>query len=285
MRCRSDLSQVQDPNRLSASDFDRSAMTETETPGKLRAYDLAGEGMPKWLILGFSLVGLLTAVAAAWVFLSDQPASLEPPSSQIAVPKDGSAPAFVPPAVKSAESLHASGKPASTAAAEKDGRGTSVQPAPGATAVADGKRVDAPADQATGAQATSPAVIVDCPERVTILFDSSSVSPLGDDLAGRLRPLRTWLLAYPDARLLIEGHADSTGPEKGNLILSYRRAKGLSDSLRRWGVPSEQLIVRAAGHLQPVAGLPEDAAPNRRVTLQSDGSKNCRVSSTGSEPR
>ena len=115
------------------------------------------------------------------------------------------------------------------------------------------------------------------------MFDSGSARPIDADLDARLTPLRTWLAAHPETKLLVEGHADSTGAEQWNLILSYRRAKALVALLRKSGVSREQLVVRAAGTLQPIAGLPESAARNRRVVLQLEDGANCRASSTGSE--
>lgn len=260
-------------------------MSETEGPGELRAYNLAGEGMPKWLILGFSLIGLLTAVAAAWVFLADRPALTEQASGQIAAVREGGSPATVAPAAQPDEPLHASASPPSIPTAESDHSKSLMQPGPGAPQRADGRPAELSADQATPANAPSPAMLYDCPQPVTILFESNSARPLGADLGGRVAPLRARLVSHPGARLLIEGHADSTGVEQLNLILSYQRAKALSDFLRESGVASEQLIVRAAGQLQPIAGLPGSAPPNRRVTLQIEGSENCRASSTGSQPR
>lgn len=260
-------------------------MSESETRGKLQAYALAGEGMPKWLTFGFALIGLLTAEAAAWVFLTDRSALQEQPT-QAATARQESAPhGSVPAATRRAEPLPSSPMPTSTAAADDAQWTASSKPPPPEPAAADGKPVEAPTEQAALAKTPSPAAIVACPNLVTIFFESGSTRPIDTDVSARIAPLRTWLAEHPETKLLVEGHADSTGTEQWNLILSYRRAKALVALLRKSAVPQEQLVVRAAGTLQPIAGLPDSAAPNRRVVLQLEGGANCRVSSTGSESK
>lgn len=260
-------------------------MSESAGRSQSQAYSLAGEGMPQWLMLGFALIGLLTAAAAAWVFLADQPSLPEQPSRQVAARTESGPPKPVPPAAQAVEPVNVPAKPATTATSEKDLRSTPLQTAPGTATVADGQRVEVPADQALPAKASPAAMLADCPQPVTIMFNSNSVRPMGTGSRERVAPLLVWLARHPEAKLSVEGHADSIGAEQWNLILSYRRAKALVDLLREWGVPQEQLVVRAAGQLQPIAGIPNSAAANRRVILQVEGSENCRVSSTGGEPR
>jgi outer membrane protein OmpA-like peptidoglycan-associated protein len=258
-------------------------MSESETRAKHQAYALAGEGMPKWLTLGFALIGLLTAVAAAWVFLTDRSVlpQRSPPAAtarQESAPQ-GSLPAAAPQVAQSPSSP----MPISTADADDARRPEPSKSSPPEPAAADGKQLEAPPDQAASSKTPSPAARIECPAIVSVLFDSGSAQPKGTDLDARLTPLRTWLVEHPESKLLVEGHADSTGTEQWNLILSYRRAKALVALLRKAGLPREQLVVRAAGTLQPVAGLPDSAARNRRVVLQLEDGANCRSSSSDGE--
>lgn len=285
MWCRPHLPNVQDPDCLSTLHPELSAMSESETNAKLQAYALAGEDMPKWLTLGFALIGLLTAVAAAWVFLTDRPVLPErsPPAATArreSAPQ-GSLPAATPQGTPSPSSP----MPRFTIAADDAQRPEPSKSSPPEPAAADNKQLEAPPDQAALRKTPSPAARVDCPDLVTVLFDSGSARPKDADLDARLTPLCTWLAEHPESKLLVEGHADSTGTERWNLILSYRRAKALVAVLRKTGVSGEQLVVRAAGTLQPIAGLPDSAARNRRVVLQLEDSANCRPSSTGGEPQ
>lgn len=262
-------------------------MSESETRAKLQTYALAGEGMPKWLTFGFALIGLLTAVAAAWVFLTD--GSVLPERSPHAATAQqertpqGSLPAATPQVTPQGTPSPSSPMPRFTIAADDAQRPEPSKSSPPEPAAADNKQLEAPPDQAALRKTPSPAARVDCPDFVTVLFDSGSARPTDTDLDARLTPLRTWLVEHPESKLLVEGHADSTGAEQWNLILSYRRAKALVALLRKAGVSREQLVVRAAGTLQPIAGLPDSAARNRRVVLQLADGANCRASSNGGE--
>lgn len=264
-------------------------MTDPERRGRPQPYRLTGEDTPKWLTLGFTLIGILTAVAAAWVLLSEQPALLEPPSHGVTVRKQSGSPNSASSAVPAVEPLHSSAEPSSTAAPETEPKSipqalppVAVTPSSTSTAPDQGER---PSDQALGAQAPPPVTPVDCPQLVTIMFKRGSTSPISTDIETRFAPLRKWLTNHPEARLLVEGHADSKGSDQSNLVLSYRRAKAVVALLHKAGVPREQLVVLAAGEHQPIAGLPDSAASNRRVILQIEGSESCRASSIDSEPR
>jgi peptidoglycan-associated lipoprotein len=264
-------------------------MTDDEQGGTPQPYRLAGEDTPKWLMLGFALIGVLTAVAAAWVFLSEPPASPQQPSPEIQARKESGSPDSVPSAPPLAEPSPSAVAPPSTAPSE-DGRKPIPQeplplastPPPAPTAE-ETQRTGQPPDQAVSAKAPSP--VTPCPQPVTIRFRRGSARPIITDIDTHVAPLREWLTKHPEAKLSAEGHADSIGRERSNLILSYRRAKAVVALLHKAGIPREQLAVLAAGEHQPIAGLPDTAALNRRVLLQIEGSENCRTSSTDSEPR
>ena len=79
-----------------------------------------------------------------------------------------------------------------------------------------------------------------------------------------------WLIAHPNLRASIEGHADERGTREYNLALAERRANAARDYLIAHGVPASRLLVTSWGKERPVAlGSNDEAwAQNRRsVTL------------------
>jgi peptidoglycan-associated lipoprotein len=90
------------------------------------------------------------------------------------------------------------------------------------------------------------------------------------DAAGQatLAAQARWLLAHPEVRARIEGHADERTPRDYALAIGERRASAARDYLVLQGVPAEQLTTISWGKERPaVAGTSEMAlALNRRVT-------------------
>jgi len=84
-----------------------------------------------------------------------------------------------------------------------------------------------------------------------------------------LRQVADSLLAWPDVRMEIGGHTDSSGREQYNVELSYRRAASVRDYLISQGVPAGRLVVQGYGESDPIAdnNTAEGRAKNRRVGL------------------
>jgi peptidoglycan-associated lipoprotein len=76
-----------------------------------------------------------------------------------------------------------------------------------------------------------------------------------------------WLLANPNIRASIEGHADERGTREYNMALGERRANAARDFLVAQGVPVGRLLVTSWGKERPIApGSNEEAwAQNRRA--------------------
>lgn len=75
---------------------------------------------------------------------------------------------------------------------------------------------------------------------------------------------------FPDLKILVAGHTDSTGNAQYNKDLSMRRAQAVKDYLvSNFGVNAEQLYVRGYGLERPIAdnATPEGRQLNRRVEL------------------
>ncbi len=89
------------------------------------------------------------------------------------------------------------------------------------------------------------------------------------DVASRatLAAQAKWMLANPNVRASIEGHADERGTREYNMALGERRANAARDFLLSQGVPTARLLVTSWGKERPVAtGSDESAwAQNRRA--------------------
>lgn len=78
------------------------------------------------------------------------------------------------------------------------------------------------------------------------------------------------LLANPELKITLEGHADERGTREYNLALGERRAMSVEDALMLQGVPREQLRTTSLGEEDPVVyGQSENSyQQNRRVELK-----------------
>ena len=78
-----------------------------------------------------------------------------------------------------------------------------------------------------------------------------------------------FLAAHKDKKLLLTGHTDSTGPEATNMRLSLDRANDVKSKLRKEGIGSDQIEVKAKGETDPKAdnSTLSGRKANRRVTV------------------
>ncbi|MBD5772072.1 peptidoglycan-associated lipoprotein Pal [Marinomonas colpomeniae] len=95
-------------------------------------------------------------------------------------------------------------------------------------------------------------------------FDKSVVRPESREA---LAKHAAYLVANPEARLVLEGHADERGTREYNMALGERRAKAISRYLTIQGVSTSQVETVSFGEEVPVAFGHEDNAwqLNRRV--------------------
>jgi outer membrane protein OmpA-like peptidoglycan-associated protein len=96
--------------------------------------------------------------------------------------------------------------------------------------------------------------------------DSSVVQPGAYSEIDRLARVFT---QYPDTRIRIEGHTDSTGPEEYNLYLSQRRAEAVKQLLASKVVYPDRMTAIGYGESRPKAGndTPYGRQLNRRVEI------------------
>lgn len=108
-----------------------------------------------------------------------------------------------------------------------------------------------------------------CPPLVVNFKSGMATPPPG--ARPRLAELARWLVAHPDVSVVIDGHADSSGSEDGNLRLSRQRATFVGAALEAGGVDHARVGVRGFGSFWPVDESPPDASWNRRVVVQTKG--------------
>jgi arylsulfatase len=97
-------------------------------------------------------------------------------------------------------------------------------------------------------------------------FDKAEIKP---DSNALLDDVATTLKHFPEWRLRITGHTDSTGKPEYNEELSMNRANAIKQALADRGIDAARLETLGMGEKQPVASndTPEGQALNRRVEL------------------
>lgn len=204
------------------------------------AQPLAGEGAPSLLVAALAAMGFALAVVSASIWLN-------------------------PPVTSS---------PMTIVVREKG-------PPPPPTVIK--VHVPAPAPPPTIIQVPAKPAPPPCFDPVTLKFATGQSVPLTATEADRtelnagIARLNGWLSKHADAKLLVEGYADSTGTEAQNLVLSFARAKSVSSLLTSTGIPTGRMTVRAAGAAEAAAAVdPRD----RRVDVSVEGVTACK-SATG----
>lgn len=101
-----------------------------------------------------------------------------------------------------------------------------------------------------------------------VLFDTNSYA-LKPGAYAEIDRLAKVLTNYPQTRVRVEGHTDSTGSPQYNQMLSERRAMAVRDALVQRGVDPRRIEVIGFGASQPVATNATEAGRqmNRRVTI------------------
>ena len=109
-------------------------------------------------------------------------------------------------------------------------------------------------------------LVVNMPQDLLFATDSSA---LRGDLQGDIRAVGQNLLQYPNSRIEVIGHTDSTAEAAYNQQLSQDRANSVAAVLRSAGVPASRISTFGRGEDQPIASnlSPEGRAQNRRVEI------------------
>ncbi len=99
-------------------------------------------------------------------------------------------------------------------------------------------------------------------------FESDSVS-IGAAFTRELAEVANILNTYPQSKIHITGHTDSTGSDAYNQVLSERRAQSVANELERQGVNPSQITMTGEGESNPIAdnATAEGRSLNRRVEV------------------
>jgi|GEM_PF-1787185 len=102
--------------------------------------------------------------------------------------------------------------------------------------------------------------------------NQDDLSPRAADEAARIAAV---LKHFSNNRIQVEGHTDSTGPERYNQGLSERRAKSVADALSSHGIASSRMELSGHAYSAPIADndTKEGRAKNRRVEIVIVGAK------------
>jgi outer membrane protein OmpA-like peptidoglycan-associated protein len=92
-------------------------------------------------------------------------------------------------------------------------------------------------------------------------FDSAELRPEAD---AKLTMMSEEAADFPDAKLVLSGHADERGTAPYNIGLSTRRAEAVREALVTKGVPRDRIILAMYGEDAPDR---ETYAEDRRVTV------------------
>ncbi len=105
--------------------------------------------------------------------------------------------------------------------------------------------------------------------RLLVFFDFDKAE-LKEESFPELDRLVELLRAYPNLRVLIEGHTDDVGTDEYNDRLSQRRADAVKQYLVQNGIAAQRIETKGWGRRKPlVRGTTEEArAQNRRVEIQ-----------------
>lgn len=156
-----------------------------------------------------------------------------------------------------------------------------VAPGTGAGGATIAVNPDQPAAPATGRQAGAETPVPTSAQAIGAQLEAKGRMAL-DDLAfasgkSTLEPgdypsldaLAAWLVAHPDADVVLVGHTDSVGALTANMALGRARATAVRQALIAKGVPAGQLAAEGVGYLAPRATnlTPEGRAENRRVEV------------------
>jgi outer membrane protein OmpA-like peptidoglycan-associated protein len=101
-----------------------------------------------------------------------------------------------------------------------------------------------------------------------ILFEVDSYA-LRPDAQEELQSMANVLKDYPDTKIKVDGHTDSTGSDSYNQKLSERRAKSVATFLSSLGVTADRISETGFGETIPVAdnNTIEGRKLNRRVEI------------------
>jgi OOP family OmpA-OmpF porin len=102
----------------------------------------------------------------------------------------------------------------------------------------------------------------------TVPADSDRPSLTGQELS-TIRQVAQATKTKGDVRIIVTGHADTSGPPAYNMALSLRRANAVKNALVREGVPATAITVIGKGESEPLVRTGDNVREpqNRRVEI------------------
>jgi outer membrane protein OmpA-like peptidoglycan-associated protein len=122
---------------------------------------------------------------------------------------------------------------------------------------------------AANTKRTEDGILVDLKSKLLFNSDSAVLKPAAVEQIAKLGDI---LAKYPEDRIRVQGHTDSTGSISHNEELSMRRAQSVREVLVSRGVKPDQMLVEGVGEARPIADNTTSTgrAKNRRVELHID---------------
>lgn len=158
--------------------------------------------------------------------------------------------------------------------AELPAAASAPNPAPSVIVIEKPVPTPAPAPAPSVVAAPTASAKVACAPLASVPFAQGLIDAPAE-AKGLLAAVVAYANAHPEVVLLVDGHADATGAEEVNVVLSHHRARAVAALLEGEGLPKARLVVRGFGAYQPIEGKEEQAADNRRVTVQVRGVPAC----------
>ncbi len=109
-------------------------------------------------------------------------------------------------------------------------------------------------------------VIFDDKSGVTFALNSANLTTASKQNLDKIAEV---FLEFPDTKLMLEGHTDSSGDENYNMNLSTNRAKAVSSYLQSKGIAASRMTEKGYGETAPRFdnATKEGQAKNRRVEI------------------
>lgn len=85
--------------------------------------------------------------------------------------------------------------------------------------------------------------------RIHFDYDKSEIKP---EFVECMDNVAAFLSAYPDVKVLIEGHCDERGTQEYNIALGEKRAMSTMNYLTAKGIPSSRFTIRSKGEEEPL---------------------------------
>lgn len=106
-------------------------------------------------------------------------------------------------------------------------------------------------------------------DKPVIVFFAWDVPIIDRDAAAQLDAVAAAIKGSPDARVVLMGHADRSGPETPNLRSARKRAEAVQAYLASRGVPSGSMSVNSYGESRPLIDTADGVREpqNRRVEV------------------